>query len=89
MQHGDMDMQLAHAAGKCSMETWICSLDKQHGYAAGICSVDMQHKYAVWTWKHGHEHAAWTLTCITDMDIQHGHRQAASTWTRNIDINTT
>jgi hypothetical protein len=38
MQHKDMDMQKRHAAWTssmiCSIETWICNKDMQHGRAA-------------------------------------------------------
>jgi hypothetical protein len=61
----------------CSMETWTCSMDNQHGHTACKCSMVMQH-----------DHAAWT--CSKDMhqklaaEIQHGKAAwtcSMETWT--------
>jgi hypothetical protein len=37
------EMQFQNTTQTCSIETWTCGMDEQHGHAASKCSMDVPH----------------------------------------------
>ncbi len=78
-----MSMYMLHLQAHAAARPCLCCIDLN---IQQLLDMDMQqHRpgYTAWTWafKLGHEYAVWTLTCSTDMDMQHGREHGQTAWT--------